>query len=190
MKEKEDIDLDFLSKCSNEQLQFLCDILTKDEKGEFRGTEMMSITELYKKNYPQKMHNLLPLIKKEICDFGGNSFANFFREIGAPINLVTYRDVLEIVCDRARVNYNKGNSTILVERYLIQKTCITSIENMTVDDIFHISEQINKRSFGNVVNSIINVSGPAYRVIVPAVLTIVYLRYITKEKNELSDFLE
>ncbi len=50
MAEKIDKDLDFLSKCSNEQLKILCDILTKDSDGSFRYTEMMSIEEVYKEN--------------------------------------------------------------------------------------------------------------------------------------------
>lgn len=179
-----DKDLDFLEDCTNDQLKLLCDILTTDLEGNSRITEELTFNERYKENYPQNLKVLLPLIKKEIYMYGGDSFKNFFHEIGISNNNIKYRDILEAVCDRAEVNYNKGNSIALVERYLIQKVCITSIENMAIEDIFHIAEQINKKSFGKVIKSLY-VSGPAYRVIVPVVLTIVYLRYKTCGNMEL-----
>ena len=187
MAEKIDKDLDFLSKCSNEQLRILCDILTKDSDGSFRYTEMMSIEELYKENYPDNMIALLPLIKEEIYAFGGNSFMNFFRKIGLSKDNMRYRDILEAVCDRAQVNYNHGNSTELVERYLIQKTCITSIENMTIDDVYHIAGQINKANVKSVVRAVVDAYGKAFRVIVPVVLAITYFRYSVQEKDKRLD---
>lgn len=184
MTEKLDKDLDFLSQCSDEQLKILCDILTKDSDGSFRYTEMISITDVYKENYPDNMLPLLPFIKEEIYAFGGNSFANFFREIGLTKDNMRYRDILEAVCDRAQVNYNQGNSTELVERYLIQKTCITSIENMNIDDVYHIADQINKTNVRNVVRAVVDVSGKAFRVIVPAVLAITYFRYSIQNRDK------
>lgn len=183
-----DRDLDFLNQCTDEQLKLLCDILTKDEKGEYRVTELMSVNDLYIENYPHNMKKLIPLIKKEFYDYGGGSFKNFFRRIGLAENNIKYRDILEAVCDRAEVNYNKGNSTALVERYLIQKVCITSIDNMAEEDIFHIAEIVNEKTVMKAIESIA-VSGPAYRVIVPAVLAIVYLRYNTdKGRKNIFEF--
>lgn len=185
MTEKIDRDLDFLSTCSNEQLKILCDILTKDSDGNFRYTEMMSIENDYKENYPDNMLALIPLIKKEIYAFGGNSFMNFFREVGLTKDEMRYRDILEAVCDRAQVNYNQGNSTELVERYLIQKTCITSIENMNIDDVYHIAEQINKTNVKKVVRAVVDAYGKAFRVIVPVVLAISYFRYSIQNNKSL-----
>ena len=187
MAEKIDKDLDFLSKCSNEQLKILCDILTKDSDGHFRYTEMISIEDVYKANYPDNMIALLPLIKEEIYAFGGNSFANFFRKIGLTKDDMRYRDILEAVCDRAQVNYNQGNSTELVERYLIQKTCITSIEKMNLEDVYHIAEQINKTNVKTVVRAVVDAYGKAFRVIVPAVLAITYFRYSTQNSDKCLD---
>ena len=151
---------------------------------------MISIEDVYKANYPDNMIALLPLIKEEIYAFGGNSFANFFRKIGLTKDDMRYRDILEAVCDRAQVNYNHGNSTELVERYLIQKTCITSIENMNLDDVYHITDQINKANVKNALRAVVDVYGKAFRVIVPIVLAISYFRYsLQKRDNSLEGVL-
>lgn len=69
-----DKDLDILDTLSNEELEPLVKLIT--DKGSL--SEMLSVNDAYKKYYPNhKMY--LSLIKEELSDMGGNSFANLFE---------------------------------------------------------------------------------------------------------------
>lgn len=243
MENNFDKDLTFLTQCSNDGLQLLCDFITKDKDGKFRYTETLSITEEYKINYPHNMKALIPLMIEELHYFGGNTILNTFRKHGVP-----YREILEKVCDKLKVNYNKSNPTILLEQYLIQKILIISIDKMTPEDVKHLSSTHDKEALKNqiyllkagspmyirlctmivanmakkfglkqatvyigkiaggrlfsvftgpigwalsIIWAAYDIAGPAYRVLIPATITIAYLRN-TKDLNndELDDILK
>lgn len=135
----EDKDLLFLHECSNEQIKTLTDILVFDKDGQKRYTESLSKTKLFNECYPNNLSPLVPTIIKEIQLFGGNSILNLVRGRGVP-----YREILEDVCDRLKVNYNKKLSTELLESELLKKVAVTIVEKMTDEDIKKFNEKMDK----------------------------------------------
>ncbi len=136
-----DKDLDFLSECSNEQLQLLADFILYDKDGKKRYTEQLSTLDDFEDNYPDNIIGLLPNIIDELQRFGGNTFLNIVRHHG-----VCYRDILEDVCKKLKVNYNKNNSTELLEQYMLQKFLIMSVDKMTEEDARHLGANLSKEA--------------------------------------------
>lgn len=135
-----DKDLSFLSECSNDQLRVLTDYLVFDKDGKKRLTENLSSTKEFASCYPtNNIKGMLPQVIDEFQRFGGNTIVNLFRGHG-----VSYREILEDVCGRYKVNYNKSNTTEQVETYLLQKVLITTIEKMSDEDIKHINDQYDR----------------------------------------------
>ena len=135
----EDRDLAFLKECNNDSLRLLADTIVYDKVGAERFTEQFSGTDIYKENYPNHMVEIVPRMVDEIQRYGGNTFFNMYRGHG-----VTYREILEQVASRLKVNYNKSNSTELIEQYLLQHILIMSIDKMTEEDLKHFSEKYSK----------------------------------------------
>lgn len=153
----EDKDLKFLSECNNDQLRVLTDYLVFDPKdGSKRLTENLSSTKEFAACYPNNIKGMLPQVIDEFQKFGGNTFVNLFRGHG-----VGYREILEDVCGRYKVNYNKSNTTEQVETYLLQKVLITTIEKMSEEDIKHLNANYDKEKL---MKAIIegNGMGPAF----------------------------
>lgn len=134
-----DKDLLFLEDCTNEQLKSLVDILVFDKDGKKRYSESLSNTRAFNECYPNNLKPLIPAISNEIQLFGGNSILNFFRQHG-----VSYREILEDVCDRLKVNYNKKLSTELIEAELLRKVAVTVVEKMSEEDIKAFDANLDK----------------------------------------------
>lgn len=135
-----DRDLEFLNSCTNEQLKTLVDILVFDKDGKKRISESLSSTKLFSECYPNDLKPLVPAVTNEIQLYGGNTFFNLIRRHG-----VCYREILEDVCDRLKVNYNKKLSVELLEAELLRKVAVTVIEKMTDEDIKKFDEELDKR---------------------------------------------
>ena len=147
-----DMDLEFLSECSNEQLKTLVDILVFDKDGNKRWTEGLSGTQAFHECYPNNLKPLVPAIINEFQLYGGNTIANKLRGHGVP-----YREILEDVCDRLKVNYNKKLSTELLEAELLKKVAVTVIEEMSEEDIKNFNSSLSK---SNLLHTIACASGP------------------------------
>lgn len=238
-----DPDLKFLDGCNNEQIKMLADVLIFDNNGDPRFTESLSTSQEFHSFYPDRMDMMLPRIIEEFQNYGGDSFMNFFRGHG-----VCYREILEDVCDKLDVNYNKASSTELIEQYLLQKFLIMSVEKMSEEDVKHLSSQLSKAKLidqlkvlkagspvflrlvtvlvlsiakktgmkmlgswvakfmgskvftmftgpvGWVITGVwtlTDISGPAYRVTIPATIVVAYLRMVSgKSDSELEDLLK
>lgn len=139
-----DKDLAFLKECSNEQIKLLADFIIYDTDGKKRITEEISNTKEFQLYYPNNMLALLPSIINELQLFGGNSIANSVRKHG-----VSYRTILEDVCDLLKVNYQKNIPTDLLEQYLLQKVLVMSVDKMSENDIHHISDKLTKEELKN-----------------------------------------
>lgn len=135
-----DKDLAFLKECSNEQIKLLADFIIYDTDGKKRITEEISNTKEFQLYYPNNMLALLPSIINELQLFGGNSIANSIRKHG-----VSYRTILEDVCNLLKVNYQKNIPTDLLEQYLLQKVLVMSVDKMSENDIHHISDKLTKK---------------------------------------------
>jgi uncharacterized protein YaaW (UPF0174 family) len=144
-----DKDLEFLNGCSNEQLQMLADSIAFDDKGKQRPHESLTTRKNYKLHYPNEMKKLLPDIVDELSLYGGNSIRNRIVGHGA-----SYRNILEDVCDKYKVKYNDFNSVDEIEGFLLKKVLLVAAEDMSTEDVKHISERLNtKEDLNNVIRA-------------------------------------
>lgn len=130
-------DLEFLYRASNEDLRLLCDIVVKDKNGSFRLTESLSGKPAFKKNYPANIKGMLTPLVKEFREFGGNSFANFFRGEGPE-----YSEILRDVAKRNKVSFNKKSSDERIESLLLQKLFEDSVENASDEDLMRMMDEL------------------------------------------------
>ena len=144
-----DKDLEFLSRCSNEQLQMLADSIAFDDQGRQRSHETLTSRKNYKLYYPKEMKKLLPDIIDELSLYGGNSIRNRIVGHGA-----SYRNILEDVCDKYKVKYNDFNSVEEIKGFLLKKVLLAAAEDMRMEEVKHISEQLNtKEDLNNVIKA-------------------------------------
>lgn len=123
-----DKELTFLAKRTNEQLDPLLDaLLDKDHKG--RISSELELEEVFKANYPNHRAYVWNMIH-ELQKYGGNTIANLFRGGEG----VCYREILMDVCDALKVNYNKRQSTDLIEEGLLAKVLEKVVEKMTPEE--------------------------------------------------------
>lgn len=129
MAYRNDKDLEFLGKIRDSDLNDLVAAVTKDKDGKTWVSEELTGKEIYKKNYPR--HSMYwKEVAAEIQCFGANSLVTLFR-LGEG---VLYREVLEDVCDKCKVNYNKNQSVHSVEEQLLIKLLGDATEKMSLAD--------------------------------------------------------
>ncbi|HHF1966441.1 TPA: DUF3944 domain-containing protein, partial [Haemophilus influenzae] len=143
-------DLEFLSKCTDEDLNDLVYCLTHDKDGSKRLTEELTLSDAYKKHYPY--HSLYwEEIAAEIQCFGGNTFANMFRGGKG----VLYKEVLCDVCDKMKVNYNKNSAVGIIENGLISKVLEDSLEKMSPDEIRRLATELGIKNTQNITKQVL-----------------------------------
>ena len=98
-----DKDLAFLTRCSNEELEFLFQILI--DRGS--KTEFITCSEEYNK-YGADYQQYVDLLVKEVLDFGSNTF--WFRE--------DYHTVAQDACKKSGVSCNSSDSSEAIEKKL------------------------------------------------------------------------
>lgn len=125
-----DKDLKFLYDCPNDRLKLLVDVIIYDKDGKPRISETLSDNKIFRENYPGNIKAMLPEVINELQHFGGNSISNAVRGHG-----VSYREILEDVCKQQKVSYNKGISTELLEKFMLQKILLTAVDKMTEENI-------------------------------------------------------
>lgn len=126
--------LDFLEHVPSEQLEGLVELLTRE------SNEGLTDTEGYKRFHPD--HNKYWYdIATEIQTFGGNTFSNIYRGEGT-----TYREILHDVCDRMKVNYNKGSSIQGIEMNLLQKALDDSFERLDAEQRAKVLEALGQEN--------------------------------------------
>ncbi len=233
-----DKDLLFLTECRNDDLQTLSDYLVynpEDKKKRFN--ESLSKTRNYQIYYPHAMQNLVIEISNELSYYGSNDIAYFVRGLFGKEKGVPYREILEDVCDKLKVNYNKTTSTELVEQYLLQKVLADAVEKMSPEEveilcadfglkgkqdmahIFALGSPIYYRAIILLVQALVkrmgiaaagyfvggrllallagpvgliittlwaaaDIAGPAYRVTIPCVILIAYMRTTYKISDD------
>lgn len=135
---KEDRDLQFLATCRNEDLKILADILTNDTDGDVRLAEQLTNTDAYLYCYPYRMNMMWQEIAGELQRFGGNTIVNFCRQGG-----VEYREILKDVCRKMKVYFCDFESTETIERHLLEKVCMDSVENMSEEELRKMAQELN-----------------------------------------------
>ena len=140
-KYRPDEGLDFLEDVPSEHLEGLVALLTEDRNEELTGTEG------YKHNHPD--HNKYwREIATEIQTFGGNTFSNMYRGGGT-----FYRDILQDVCDRLKVNYHKGSSIQTIEMNLLQKALEDSFEKLDADQRAEVLRALGEENATNLTSN-------------------------------------
>ena len=155
-----DRDLDFLKYCDTQDLQILVDYLTKDKNGYLRVSEGLTQTDAYKAFYPHSLQRMTDYISMELQHYGGNTIANMFRNYG-----VLYREILEDVAKRQKINFNSNNSTALIEQYLLQAIMEKAVDKMSEEELRQFLLEMNggrgigsKQAMTAVAITLINVS--------------------------------
>ena len=129
MAYRKDTDLKFLGEMTSKDLHDLVEAITKDKDGDLRLTEELTSKDIYKKNYPDHA-KYWELIAAEIQCFGANSFATMLRGGEG----VLYREVLQDVCDKAKVNYNKNQPVKSIEEQVLIKLLGDAMGKMSEAD--------------------------------------------------------
>lgn len=129
MAYREDNDLLFLKEMSSESLNELVDCLIRDNDGSLRLAEELTNSDSYKAHCPDHSR-YWKLIAAELQCFGGNTFATLLRGGKG----VLYREVLEDVCKKTKVNFNKNQAAASLENQLLLKIFGDAVEKMTADE--------------------------------------------------------
>lgn len=118
MSYRYDNDLEFLGRCTNEELKELFDLLVYDPKdGEQRVTSTLTYSEEYKK-YGTDYSKYWRRIAEELQLYGGNTVVNNFIRFGSG---VTYREILQDVAKTLKVPFDKIASTEEIEFVVLEK---------------------------------------------------------------------
>lgn len=116
MAYRKDKDLEFIQEMKSRDLHDLVESITKDKDGTVRMTEELTEKDVYKEHYPNHI-KYWKIVAAELQCFGANSFATLLRGGEG----VLYREVLQDVCDKSKVNYNKNQSIVSIENQLLIK---------------------------------------------------------------------
>lgn len=127
--------LEFLRSCTNDELEFLVDIIT--DTGSF--TESLTKTKVYRENYPNHKA-YVDLIQKEIIDFGYNSL-NIFSDRYYK-NVV--KKVYKKICEKEKI-YNPADDLYTMEDKILGKVFNDSFNNLTEEDRRSIFQDFNIR---------------------------------------------
>uniref|UniRef100_Q0I3C8 Uncharacterized protein n=1 Tax=Histophilus somni (strain 129Pt) TaxID=205914 RepID=Q0I3C8_HISS1 len=125
-----DSDLEFLSKCSDSDLEDLVYCLTHNIDGTVRTTRELTNSDNYQEYFPQHS-KYWEEIAAEIHDLGTNTFAKIFM---AGVG-VSYKRVLLDICDKMKVNYNSHSPIERIEHNLLSKILEDALEKMDPNEI-------------------------------------------------------
>lgn len=138
--------MEFLRRLSSNDLKDLFDALVYDKDSEKRFTEGLTLSEEYKRHgndyakYPRR-------IAEELQCYGGNSFANFFRDEG-----VLYKEILCDACDHLKVNYNEESPTSLIEQNMLSKLLKDSLEKMSGREIKELGHELDMSNINKMIS--------------------------------------
>ena len=135
---KNDKDLMFLARCKNNDLKRLVDIMTFDRDGKVRYAEQLTNSDAYIYCYPNRLQMMWQEIADELQRFGGNTLMNVCRGSG-----VRYREILNDVCRKMEVYHTGRESTAYLEEKLLQKMCLTAVDNMSEEDLRAMTEELD-----------------------------------------------
>lgn len=132
-----DSDLEFLQHIKSKDLDDLVRHLTHGNAETERITEELTMSEAYKKYFPD--HNKYwQEIAAEIQCFGANSIATLFRGGKG----VSYREVLTDVCKKLKIKYDANASTEDIEGKLLTKVFEDVISKMSSAEIASIAKEL------------------------------------------------
>ncbi|WP_240445663.1 DUF3944 domain-containing protein [Helicobacter pylori] len=151
--------MEFLNHLSSSDLKDLFDVIAYDEDGTLRMSEELTSSTEYKRyghdyaKYPER-------IAEELQHYGGNSFADFFRDEG-----VLYKEILCDVCDHLKVSYNEKANTSWIEQNMLSKLLKDSLEKMSGREIKELGHELGMTNIDKVI-------GENKQVLIASVLTL------------------
>ncbi len=141
MSYRYDNDLEFLGKCTNEELEDLFTLLVYDPKdGEKRFSSTLTLSDEYKK-YGTDYSKYWRRIAEELQLYGGNTIVNNIIRFGSG---VTYRQILEDVAKELKVTYAKSSSTQEIEDAVIEKILSDVFSKMSEEEIKEFFSEISE----------------------------------------------
>ncbi|MBK3510050.1 DUF3944 domain-containing protein [Pseudomonas sp. MF6747] len=143
MAYRDDSDLEFLSKLDSESMNDLVYCLVHDKDGSVRLTEELTTNDMYKAWFPDH-RRYWESVAAEIQCFGGNTFATMLRGGKG----VLYKEVLQDVCDKMRVNYNSSSSVEKIEQNLLMKILTDAVEKMTPAELKELADAVGVKNVG------------------------------------------
>jgi uncharacterized protein YaaW (UPF0174 family) len=147
MAYRDDNDLVFLRDVKSADLNDLVYCLTHDKDGSSRLTEELTVNDKYKTHNPD--HNKYwDLIAAEIQCFGANTFATMFRGGKG----VSYKEVLEDVCDKMKVNFNKDSSVETIEKNLLMKILSDALDKMSKEELKELAESLGLKNTSGITS--------------------------------------
>ena len=147
MAYRNDNDLLFLKDIKSDDLNDLVYCLTHDKDGSSRLTEELTVNDKYKTHNPD--HNKYwDLIAAEIQCFGANTFATIFRGGKG----VQYKEVLEDVCDKMKVNFNKDSSVDTIEKNLLMKILADALDKMSKEELKELAESLGLKNTSGITS--------------------------------------
>ncbi len=122
-----------LEKASNEELQYLVDIITNAVTNSLEGNDF------YKAQAPnhQKYTNL---IANEIRSFGGNTFANIFRRGKGP----EYKEVVYDVAKQLKIRCYKESDIKEIEHIMLEHILKLALEKLSDDEKKELLKEIGE----------------------------------------------
>jgi uncharacterized protein YaaW (UPF0174 family) len=124
-----DVDLLFLNDCTNEEIEPIVTVLTKDSDGKLRISEDLTFNPLYKKHYPNHKNYLKEIIA-ELQHFGGNTIANKLRGSG-----VLYNEIVRDVASKMSVKYSSNDSVSAIESKILDLIISNCLDKMSPEEI-------------------------------------------------------
>ncbi|TPH95581.1 DUF3944 domain-containing protein [Helicobacter pylori] len=137
--------MEFLNHLSSNDLKDLFGALVYDKDGTLRMNEELTNSTEYKRyghdyaKYPRR-------IAEELQRYGGNSFANFFRDEG-----VLYKEILCDACDHLKINYNEKSEISLIEQNMLSKLLKDSLERMDGREIKELCDELGMTNIDKVI---------------------------------------
>lgn len=135
-----DSDLEFLEKCTDEELGELFDILVYDKDGKTRNTEELTKTTVYKR-YGRKFSKYWEDIAGELQHYGGNTIANTFRGHG-----VEYEEILDDVLKALKINSDDLYDVEDKENALLENVFSNMIENMSIEKKRELAKELDLKT--------------------------------------------
>lgn len=135
-----DSDLEFLKKCTNEELEGLFNILVYDKDGEKRTTEELTNSKEYKK-YRKNFRLYWEKIAGELQHYGGNTLANIFRGHG-----VEYEEILDDVIEELKIDDSDLYTLKDKEDALLKQIFSNMVENMSISQKKELAKELGLKS--------------------------------------------
>ncbi|WRF60747.1 DUF3944 domain-containing protein [Helicobacter pylori] len=136
----------FLRRLSSSDLKDLFDALVYDKDGTPRVNEELTNSTEYKR-YGRDYAKYPTRIAEELQCYGGNTFANFFRNEG-----VLYKEILCDVCDHLKVNYHEKSETSLIEQNMLAKLLKDSLERMSKKDLEELRHELGMTNIDKMIS--------------------------------------